>query len=225
MNTFWWKGTPNFGDELTRVFAEKYTRHKILWSRPENAELVVTGSIATMLPDGWTGTAVGIGWARAERPAVLAQARVLALRGMLSRDLYGKDVPVLGDPGLLASHLLPPVEQDIELVIVPHWQDRWLRARYPKAEVVDVRGGPITAISKIRRAKRVIASSLHGIIVADAYGIERMWETFPLVQGKGYKFVDHGSVVGYFQPGLWGRANLSDVEAVQKDLIAALAHV
>lgn len=222
--TYWWRGTPNFGDVLAKAIIDNLTPHTAAWTPARAADLVVTGSIATMLPDGWRGTAVGIGWARPE-PRDLSRARVLALRGTLSADVYGRPVEVLGDPGLLAPYLVKRAEPRFGLVTVAHWQDTQLRERYPDAAHVDVRDDPMTVLSVIGRADRVVSSSLHGIIVADAYGIERRWETFPLVQGGGFKFRDYGSVVGRFGPGEWQTAPRATVERVQRDLLSALSLV
>jgi pyruvyltransferase len=215
--TFWWRGTPNFGDVLAKVLIDRLTRHTARWAPPSEAKLAVIGSIATMLPADWHGIALGIGYAR---PAeALRFARVLALRGVLSQQQYGQPVDVLGDPGLLVPQILPPVKPEYDLVVVPHWQDLGLAKRYPGRKLVSVRQAPLEVVDQIRRARRVVSSSLHCIIVADAYGIERRWETFDKVQGSGFKFRDHATVVGAFEPDEWGFASAYAVRNAQAELL------
>ena len=228
VNTFWWRGVPNFGDVLARDLVQRLTGRSVRWTPVEQADLVVVGSIASMLPPGWTGTVLGIGTARPE-PVDLSRARVLALRGHLTAhasELPMGTTPALGDPGLLADVILDRVPSPRHAVgVVAHWQDRELRRQWPSGLHIDVRREPEYVIRQIAQCERIVSSSLHGIIVADALGIERRWETFAKVQGGGHKFRDHASVVGPFEPGEWGAADPDAVRHAKLGLLRAFSRL
>jgi hypothetical protein len=90
---------------------------------------------------------------------------------------------------------------------------------YPGARFVDVTGNPHTALEAIAGASTIVSSSLHGIVLADAFGLPRMWDWFDGVQAQGFKFRDYGSVVGAFEPGEWRQPV---VDHIKNDLRGAL---
>lgn len=219
---FWWIGRPNFGDALAPLLLERFAGVRVSWSPPELAEVAVIGSIATMLPRQFSGTLLGIGLAR-DVPIDLSRATVRALRGPLTARAAGVDEVALGDPGLLAPLLLeqrPLVRH--RLGVVPHWQDRSLASRFPEARLIDVAAPPLDVARAIASCARIVSSSLHGLIVADALGIPRRWETFPRVQGGGFKFADYAASLGAeLVPGVWGEADPSTIERLTAGLLDA----
>ena len=88
---------------------------------------------------------------------------------------------------------------------------------YPGSRFVNVMGYPMKALQAIANAKAVISSSLHGIVLADAFGIPRMWDWFDGIQAQGFKMYDYGTVVGTFEPGEWKTPN---VFGLKKELTA-----
>lgn len=90
---------------------------------------------------------------------------------------------VLGDPGLLYPDLCPDwrtIEKSCELAVVPHYYDQeagrklveFLNQQGVAARFVDVSAlDPLRVIREIAAARKVLSSSLHGLIVADAMGI------------------------------------------------------
>jgi len=198
---YFWRRLPNFGDELN-WFLMRQLDVDADWGAPADADLVMVGSILEHLPKGWSGTVCGIGQLREETRADLSNARVLALRGKLTAERV-KGLPthtkvVLGDPGLLVSKFVPQPVAKYELGIVPHWSDKTLAKRFPHGHLIDPQQPPDQVIAEIARCKRVISSSLHGLIVADSYGIPRQAEIFPqaVQEGGDFKFRDYASVFG-----------------------------
>lgn len=196
--TYWWRRLPNFGDELN-WFILKQLGVPTEWAAPADAELVIVGSILEHLPQRWAGTVCGAGQLHEDTRVDLSHARVLALRGKLTAErvtgLPTHTKVVLGDPGLLVPRWVPQPAAKYELGIVPHWSDKTLHQRYPYGHLIDPTQPPEQVVAEIARCKRIISSSLHGIVVADAYGIPRQAELFPQAvhEGGDFKFRDYAS--------------------------------
>lgn len=224
---YWWRGQ-NFGDELNASLLESFDVD-VTWAPLAESQLLVVGSVLDELPDRWTGTVAGAGLLHPTSKVDLSHARVLALRGRLTEQavtgLPGHPV-VLGDPGLLAPRLVPQPQAMYDIGIVPHWSDTELRKRYPSAHLIDVRRPVEQAILGIARCKRIIASSLHGAIVADAYGIPRQLE-LPRWGGArsavDFKYRDYASIFGTHPHfGEMWTAPHRTVERIQAELVDVL---
>ncbi|GHU72468.1 exoV-like protein [Clostridia bacterium] len=171
---------------------------RALWKQQGEAEMVAVGSILDHFATARQHPRIsdepikvwGSGYLHAE-PFVIPLCRelnVLALRGPLTKERVEAtigstiDCP-LADPGLLASRLpgLPYVHKDIELGIIPHYQEKCgdffyhAKSRIPKAEVLDVQMDPRRFIAQLRRCKTILTTSLHGAIFADSFGIPNRW--------------------------------------------------
>jgi pyruvyltransferase len=222
LKLFWWSTTPNLGDALSRTVLNGHG-YDVEWAPPQEAEWVSIGSVLGWF-NGFKGVVFGSGRSGKNLPPIdLSRADVRALRGMITRELVkGGDTAVLGDPGLLVSDFVKHDPQGY-VAIVPHWKDQErMKAQYSEAVFVDVRQAPEKTLPLIAGAERVISSSLHGLVLADAFGIPRQWEWFDGVQGDGLKFRDYSTVVGSFEPGEWVVANHSSVEVTRSELRACL---
>ena len=192
MKVYWWRARPNFGDELTPLVLARFGVN-VRWAPPEEARLVAVGSVLEHLPDGWSGTLVGAGSInpRSTLPD-LADARVLAVRGRLTRKRLGVRCAV-GDPGILAPDLIedrPDPAAGIE--VAPHIDDRNMRWGCH----LDLAADPLEVIHRIAGCDRLVSSSLHALVVADAFGIPHWWEPSPRVIGGSWKFDDYLSAFG-----------------------------
>jgi pyruvyltransferase len=169
------------------------------------SDVVSVGSILQMLPEDYRGVILGSGliWPEQRR---FPHARILALRGVLTRDLL--DAPgstPLGDPGLLARRLIPKLPaKTATLGVIPHYADKrdsritsWLERFAGEARFIDVEREPSAVLHDIASCEHVISSSLHGLICADALGVPNTWAVFSdRVVGGGFKFADYASAVG-----------------------------
>ncbi|MCV7175099.1 polysaccharide pyruvyl transferase family protein [Mycolicibacterium sphagni] len=226
-NIYWWRQHPNFGDRLNG-FLLMHNGVSPHWAAPANADLILVGSVLEHLPKGWAGTIAGAGLMHPHSRIDLSQANILALRGKLTARRVTGTHPgmVLGDPGLLASRYVHQPTAKHALGIVPHWSDTQLAGRYPQGYVIDVTQHPEQVIAHIASCKRIISSSLHGLVVADSFGIPRQAELFPNARNEGgdFKYRDYATLFdGDPHFGEMWRAPHHTVERLQNQLADVLA--
>ncbi len=120
IRTYWWDGTPNFGDLLTPYLLRHYGVAAVLSNR-KRTDLVGIGSVLTWIPQDFIGTIWGSGLME-PRESRFPHARIFALRGHRTYEHLGKPAgAVLGDPGLLARRTeKKPVDPIWNIGIVPH---------------------------------------------------------------------------------------------------------
>jgi hypothetical protein len=65
--------------------------------------------------------------------------------------------------------------------------------------LIDISRDPLEVIADIGSCERIVASSLHGLIVADSFGIPRRAERFDKMtsphEGGEFKYQDYGSAI------------------------------
>lgn len=135
-------------------------------------------------------------------------AAIRCLRGPLTAEALTKNgVPittnVFGDPGLVLPKFFPPANERVyEFGVVPHLEDLDHPAvqslkEYPGCKVVNLGRPPKVVIEEITSCERILSSSLHGLVAADAYGIPSLWiELSDKVWGNGFKFYDYYESLG-----------------------------
>ena len=200
----WYALTQNFGDILNPVLVNALTGKKPIQisSKTYNkAHYFVIGSIlsrATKHTTVW-----GTGFISENSKCEEEPAKVCAVRGPLTRNILveqGIECPkIYGDPALLLPMLFyPKVEKKYKLGIIPHYVDR----NHPSLDVlksahdikiIDIQDpNPYNFLCHMLSCEKIISSSLHGIIVADAYNISSLWVEFSdKVTGSGFKFRDY----------------------------------
>jgi pyruvyltransferase len=211
-------GSVNFGDHLARIVVDRVlglrqrTRDDEV-ARP--SRLLAIGSILHLAHDGDVIWGSGINGKVPASSFTARQLDVRAVRGPLSEQFLrarGFDVPrVYGDPGLLVSHLFgerfKPTGR-LPYVFVPNLHDLTLVAHEP--HVVSPLWGWNTVVSRILEAQLVLASSLHGLIVAEAFGVParyvRLSETENLFKYEDYYFGTGRAQFAYARSIAEGRA-------------------
>lgn len=200
----WSRSKPNFGDWLSPALCEALSGRPVAYSTIGRCDLVAVGSLLERLPRFPLGRRLDV-WGTgsiADGPGRPLRHRFHALRGPLTAGrIQATSVDVFGDPGLLAELLLPDarsLDRSVPLGIVPHYKDaaiqsvRDLAERVAGARVIDVFDAPREVIGAIARCRRVISSSLHGLIVAEAVGVPARWMILSdAVRGGGWKFHDY----------------------------------
>ncbi|WP_304315513.1 polysaccharide pyruvyl transferase family protein [Phocaeicola plebeius] len=136
---------------------------------------------------------------------------ILAVRGRKTNEKIiaagGKGCTVWGDPALLLPlFILPAKEQGkFPLGVIPHWRETsYFEEMYSDScKVINLNTSEIEyVVREITSCKAILSSSLHGIIVAHAYGIPAIWIKRGYIDTDGFKFADYFSSVNIdFYPG------------------------
>jgi pyruvyltransferase len=140
-----------------------------------------------------------------------APLAIHAVRGPRSRAkllAQGIDCPeIYGDPALLFPYFYnPAVEKKHPIGLIPHYSDkghRWFEKQrgLPGVHILDIECGLEKFVREVKSCERIISSSLHGLICADAYGVPNQWvEVSDQVDGGSFKFCDYYESVGRGTP-------------------------
>lgn len=206
-----WCVNNNFGDALNPLLIElicgkppvdaRTTRAvKMIQEIRRKPDFMVIGSILQWC--GKNSIVWGPGFISDSADIPCPPRKILAVRGPLTRKkliLQGIDCPeVFGDPALLLPKFFRPnVDKRYSLGVIPHYVDSshpFINRiqNTPDVLFIDVQQDPKKVISEILSCERVASSSLHGLIVADAYRIPSLWLKFSDgVWGNGFKFHDY----------------------------------
>lgn len=205
----WYKHTPNWGDALNRVMIEKISGKTVTWTNTNDGntleKYIVLGSILQWADEHtilW-----GPGFIGDDRRLSKKPKKICAVRGPLTREIIlaqGYECPeVYGDPALLYPRLYYPknIQKKHKIGIIPHYIDAdnpWIaRLRREGIKIINILDPTDKVVDEILECEMIAASSLHGIIAADAYGVPSTWiELSDKVIGKGFKFRDYFMSVG-----------------------------
>lgn len=135
--------------------------------------------------------------------------KVLAVRGPLTRQKLieqGIACPeIYGDPALLLPEVYPATKREAKykLGIIPHFLDKndpGLKGFTDNSEIkiIDIQNRePLKVIDDMLNCKKIISSSLHGLIISDAYHIPSVWTQFSKpIEKDNFKFQDYFASVG-----------------------------
>lgn len=210
---YWWigQGGRNFGDALNPVIIEALSGKRVVHSsRILNlARKPVYYAIGSILRGVRSSNAVmwGSGFIDSRDTLKRRPKEVRAVRGPLTRRKLlelGVECPsVYGDPALLCPLFIKPgASKRYSLGIVPHFTD-WhspLLERFrvmPNVAVIDITSGVPNVIDRVNECEAIASSALHGLILADAYGIPSVWVKISgKIGGDDFKFSDYFQSVG-----------------------------
>ncbi|TJY42754.1 polysaccharide pyruvyl transferase family protein [Cohnella pontilimi] len=192
-----------------------------------------------------------INYSSEDHVSIRKENHIASVRGELTRlrleKILNKELNIpTGDGGLLASYLLkPPLRKKYSVGIIPHFKEKdelrfkKLQENYKDSVFIDLTDAPLSVVETMSQCEVILSSSLHGLIVADSFGIpnKRLVYTDKLL-GDGYKFDDYYSafkisskVFDLNKPGYPKVNNIIDdykitvpmVEQKKKDLIASFS--
>jgi pyruvyltransferase len=133
--------------------------------------------------------------------------QICAVRGPLTRDNMiksGVSCPgIYGDPALLYPRMYQPdMTRKWKLGIVPHYVDKEndLLKKFsnsPEISIIDIEGPVNEVVDQVCSCSCIASSSLHGLILADAYRIPSVHlKISDRILGNGFKFRDYFASVG-----------------------------
>lgn len=169
----------------------------------------------------------GAGFISSQDAVVANPAKVYAVRGWLSNEKLKKagitPPDVVGDPALLLPRFFQPARKYPQraLGVIAHCFERtdpfFLKARqWGNARFIDICGDIEDVVEKIVSCDRIVSSSLHGIICADAYGIPSVWlHASDKPKGDGFKFRDYFSSVGREDRGPLFVSESTEIEEIE----------
>lgn len=207
------KGIENFGDLASPYVIEKLSGRKTkhikpntFWFRNFLKHYVSTGSII-----GHANTnSIVWGSGIIQKDDLPGAGKFLVVRGPKSRERLislGYEVPEkYGDPALLLPRIYrPELPKKHPLGIVPHYTDFKMiqnQLAHNDVLIIDVFTNRIeNVLDQIIGCEQIVSSSLHGIIVAHAYGIPALWVKFSnKLFGDNIKFYDYFASVGIDYP-------------------------
>jgi hypothetical protein len=195
-----WMISNNIGDALTVWLIEKITGQTPIYVPHEIPfpKFMVCGSIlnhATNYTTVW-----GAGLARAD-DIVERGVDIRCVRGPITSEIVriqvGINVQDYGDPALLMpKYYWPDVTKQYKVGICPHYVHQaeviqWLSGR-EDIKFLNVFCSPEQFVNDLLECEVVYSSSLHGLIIAHAYGVPTQWiEGTAKLGGDNTKFRDY----------------------------------
>jgi pyruvyltransferase len=210
LRVHWWKAVPNFGDAINPLIVGHVAGRVIKHIGARRAELFAIGSIMQLAKRTQNaareeGEKLCVWGTGLLRPIFghdfLDNVELALVRGPITAALLKREMKQFGDPGLLINEALPFEGSRIDRIgVVPHYslmEDPELLALVdsdPAYMLIDPRGDAADVCLQIASCAHVFASSLHGLIVADAYCVTNTW-----IEPKGQnwlKDLDYAASVG-----------------------------
>lgn len=190
----------NFGDELSPALVAAILRTRFPqaeWGSPRGQKkMLAIGSIMHFAQDDDVIWGTGVNGKAADASHRFSSLDVRAVRGPRTRGFLldrGIDCPAIyGDPALLAPrYLKPPRPFSVskEFIVIPHYHD------LAHFEGADNLVSPLQSYTQVLRnivsARKVISSSLHGVILAEAYGVPAVLVLPKADEKKQFKYLDY----------------------------------
>lgn len=186
----------NFGDSLNYEVVKYLSGKEPTYTDNRNEpHLICCGSILTEARDTSTVWGAGFAW---YHDRLNTNANVISTRGYLSANNLENVPKYVGDPALFMPEIYSPkLDKKYSKSIIPHWKDL-------EKMLYFFGGTDIHIISPLKPVKEVIddivmsenilSSSLHGLILSDAYGVANRWlDVGTDIGGDGFKFLDYYS--------------------------------
>ena len=198
----------NFGDDLNYIFLRKIIKeYGAIYNWNLFSKFIDTDNylcVGSIIESRCNSKSIiwGSGCISYDKPFVKPK-KVLAVRGPLTRKRLldaGVYCPeIYGDPALLLPLFYKPnVQKKYKIGIIPHYVDKYSScidyARCMNVKIIDIQNYNDFKylVDQVNECEIILSSSLHGIIVSDAYGIPNVWiELSNDIVGGRFKFYDY----------------------------------
>ncbi|WP_217938965.1 polysaccharide pyruvyl transferase family protein [Duncaniella muris] len=218
----------NWGDDIniilpTLISGKTVIPYNLLFPWIKGKTLVNYMCIGSII--NWLTTQNSVIWGsgaiNADYPLLAKPQKVLAVRGPMTRDFLlsqGINCPkVYGDPALLLpKYYNPNFKEKYRIGLIPHVSERdheiiQQLAINKEIKIIDLRNYNNdwrNIIDQINQCEMIVSSSLHGLIIAEAYNIPNVWIRLSnKIIGGEFKYHDFFKSIG------------QDREAMQKSEI------
>lgn len=193
---------PYFKVETKRLFycithLKKYDFRRLCWPVKDKPVVMGVGSILWLsLPNYqiW-----GSGFLRTKDR--FKGGEIYAVRGKYSAqkliEMGYPECNVYGDPALLLPLIYTPKKKKKGLGIIPHYSEyEDFKKKYPNHNIINLKTYNIEkTIDDICSCEYILSTSLHGVIVAHAYGIPALWIKKKQLAIDDFKFKDYFSSI------------------------------
>ncbi len=217
INVWYYKeGTRNnFGDYLGGYIPKKLTNKEVVYTpiHSPTKKYVTVGSVLNQMIGVNKNCVVWGSGIMTKNDTIPKDVELLAVRGPYTqqrlRDIGITPPEVVGDPALILKKIYDPkINKKYKLGIIPHYVDyEYVKNKVgdnPNIKVIDLITNDIEkTIDDILSCEKTISSSLHGVIVSQAYDIPSLWVKFSNklfgnseAMGNNIKFRDYFSSVG-----------------------------
>ena len=200
----------NWGDELNYYFLQNIMDKRLVeYKKTGTRNYSFIGSILNNRYVNEHTVIWGAGVQEAAEPLGVKPEKVCAVRGPLTRkylmDNGVKCPEIYGDPSLLIPYYYyPVVEKKYKVGFIPHWSS----IKDPRAEEFASKPGVHMikmsgysnwkqVINEILSCECIVSESLHGLIMAEAYGIPNIWADVTLGGRYDIKFHDFFLSIGH----------------------------
>jgi pyruvyltransferase len=206
----------NWGDDINKYFIEEISNievkdlslsffYKIFPVKAYSCIGSILGDFPLKKTEVWGSGFIEEGKTLKEKPL-----KIHSVRGPLTRQeliKQGIDCPEkYGDPALLISrYYRKDIKKKYQYGIVPHYIDENnpilvdFCQKHPEYVVIRMKGYRDwhDIPDQIMQCRRIISSSLHGLIIADSYEIPNVWVRFSDgIAGGDFKYQDYFQSVG-----------------------------
>lgn len=205
----------NFGDYLSPLIVEMLSSKAVVYAPIYSAEMMAIGSILPRERKAkrfFLPRRLHIWGAGTDAPDLKFSGRhhYHAVRGQKSFEQISdlSQSPVFGDPGLLANYWWegkPKPEKRYRLGVIPHYVDQknsFVEAatKLPGVLFINVFWPVEEVLRAIQSCDFILSSSMHGLIIADAFSVpnRRLRLSDGLI--SDFKFVDYYSAFGMAEP-------------------------
>jgi len=196
-----WCISDNLGDKLNVWLIKKITGLAPIYCTPADyyEKYLCIGSILNWATKDCIVWGAGI----ANKDDEIKETTICSTRGPLSRERYQVCTNICspelyGDPALVVPKFYyPTLEVEYDIGIIPHYVDQAIihntqQFKKPNIKIINVFDSIETIVDDICSCKVILASSLHGLILAHAYGKKASWfKASSLISGDDTKFYDY----------------------------------
>lgn len=184
----------NFGDSLNYDVIKYITKKEPVYCEDRTKPHILgCGSILTEAKQTSTVWGSGFAWCHDSIPDNI---KVATVRGELSNLKINKRSKYVGDPALIMPMVYSPKYCNrYKYSIIPHWKDaEYLMNNSNGINIINPLQPVRSLIDEIVSSDFILSSSLHGLILADAYGVPNQWLHLGTdIGGDGFKFADYYS--------------------------------